>query len=129
MASPIENNIFTHLEEGFHVLCYAGTICTGVSAPTWNNFIVRWNDFNNIHRIATEMQPQNASNVTLAFNSYENAFAPSTFTMGFSAGVLRRHQRRHCALRQPQCPAGEHQRGGQVHRLCHRVVGQRCAGE
>jgi hypothetical protein len=53
--------------------------------PTWKNFLVRWNDFNNIHRIAMEMQPQNASNVTLAFNSYENAFAPTTFTMGISA--------------------------------------------
>jgi hypothetical protein len=81
----IENNIFTHLEEGFHVLCYAGDVCTGSRAPTWKNFLVRWNDFNNIHRIAMEMQPQNASNVTLAFNSYENAFAPTTFTMGISA--------------------------------------------
>ncbi len=81
----IENNIFTHLEEGFHVVCYAGDICTGSGAPTLRNFIVRWNDFNNIHRIAMEMQPQNASNVILAFNSYENAFAPSTFTMGISA--------------------------------------------
>jgi hypothetical protein len=81
----IENNIFTHLEEGFHVLCYAGDICTGSRAPTWKNFLVRWNDFNNIHRIAMEMQPQNASNVILAFNSYENALAPTTFTMGISA--------------------------------------------
>ena len=54
----IENNTFTHLEEGFHVLCYAGDICTGSSAPTWKNFIVRWNDFNHIHRMAMEMQPQ-----------------------------------------------------------------------
>jgi hypothetical protein len=81
----IENNIFTHLEEGFHVICFAGDKCTGSGSPTWNNFMVRWNDFNNIHRIAMEMQPQNASNVILAFNSYENAFAPSTFTMGISA--------------------------------------------
>ena len=61
------------------------TLCAGSKAPTWKNFLVRWNDFNNIHRIAMEMQPQNASNVTLAFNSYENAFAPTTFTMGISA--------------------------------------------
>jgi chitobiase/beta-hexosaminidase-like protein/pectate lyase-like protein len=81
----IENNIFTHLEEGFHVICFAGDKCTGSGSPTWNNFVVRWNDFNNIHRIAMEMQPQNASNVIVAFNSYENAFAPSTFTMGISA--------------------------------------------
>ena len=25
----IENNIFTHLEEGFHVICFAGDKCTG----------------------------------------------------------------------------------------------------
>lgn len=81
----IENNTFTHLEEGFHVLCFAGDKCTGSSSPSWNNFMVRWNDFNNIHRIAMEMQPQNATNVILAFNSYENAVAPSTFTMGISA--------------------------------------------
>ncbi len=79
----VENNVFTHLEEGFHVLCYGNT-CTGSSSPSWTNFTVKWNDFNNIHRIAAEMQPQNASNVTLQYNSYENAFAPSTFSMGFS---------------------------------------------
>ena len=32
-----------------------------------------------------EMQPQAAQDVILAFNSYENPFAPSTFTMGISA--------------------------------------------
>ena len=80
----IENNTFTHLEEGFHVLCFAGDKCTGSSAPTWNHFIVRWNDFNHIHRIAAEMQPQPATDVVIAFNSYEDAFAPSTFSMGFS---------------------------------------------
>ncbi len=80
----IENNTFTHLEEGFHVLCFAGDKCTGSSAPTWNHFIVRWNDFNHIHRIAAEMQPQPAPDVVIAFNSYEDAFAPSTFSMGFS---------------------------------------------
>jgi hypothetical protein len=79
----VENNTFTHLEEGFHVLCY-GNLCTGSSSPSWTNFTVQWNDFNNIHRIAAEMQPQNASNVTMQYNSYENAFAPSTFSMGFS---------------------------------------------
>jgi hypothetical protein len=79
----VENNTFTHLEEGFHVLCY-GNLCTGSSSPSWTNFTAQWNDFNNIHRIAAEMQPQNASNVTLQYNSYENAFAPSTFSMGFS---------------------------------------------
>ena len=80
----IENNTFTHLEEGFHVLCFPGDKCTGSSAPTWNHFIVRWNDFNNIHRIAAEMQPQPASDVVIAYNSYEDPFAPSTFSMGFS---------------------------------------------
>jgi hypothetical protein len=79
----VENNVFTHLEEGFHVLCY-GNNCTGSTSPSWTNFTVKWNDFNNIHRIAAEMQPQIASNVTLQYNSYENAFAPSTFSMGFS---------------------------------------------
>jgi hypothetical protein len=80
----IENNTFTHLEEGFHVLCFPGDKCSGSGAPTWNHFIVRWNDFNNIHRIAAEMQPQPASDVVIAFNSYEDPFAPSTFSMGFS---------------------------------------------
>ena len=80
----VENNVFTHLEEGFHVLCY-GNDCSGSTAPTWTNFTAQWNDFNNIHRIAMEMQPQTASNVTIQYNSYENAFAPSTFSMGISA--------------------------------------------
>ena len=79
----VENNIFTHLEEGFHVLCY-GNLCAGAGSPTWTNFTAQWNDFNNIHRIAAEMQPQNATNVVIQYNSYENAFAPSTFSMGFS---------------------------------------------
>jgi hypothetical protein len=79
----VENNTFTHLEEGFHVLCF-GDVCTGASSPNWTNFTAQWNDFNNIHRIAAEMQPQNATNVILQYNSYENAFAPSTFSMGFS---------------------------------------------
>jgi hypothetical protein len=81
----IENNTFTHLEEGFHVLCFAGDKCTSPGAPVWKHFLVRWNDFNNIHRIAMEMQPQPAQDVILAFNSYEDPFAPSTFTMGISA--------------------------------------------
>ncbi len=80
----IENNTFTHLEEGFHVLCFPGDKCTGTGAPTWNHFIVRWNDFNHIHRIAAEMQPQPATDVVIAYNSYEDPFAPSTFSMGFS---------------------------------------------
>jgi hypothetical protein len=80
----VESNEFTHLEEGFHVLCF-GNNCSGPTAPTWNGFTAQWNDFNNIHRIAMEMQPQNASNVTIQYNSYENAFAPSTFSMGISA--------------------------------------------
>ena len=79
----IENNEFTHLEEGFHVLCY-GNNCGGPTAPTWIHFAARWNDFNNIHRIGMEMQPQNAADVVLEYNSYENAFAPSTFSMGIS---------------------------------------------
>jgi hypothetical protein len=57
----IENNTFTHLQEGFHVLCFAGDKCTGRGAPVWKHFLVRWNDFNNIHRIAMEMQPQPCS--------------------------------------------------------------------
>jgi hypothetical protein len=80
----IENNTFTHLEQGLHVLCFAGDKCSGSGAPTWNHFVVRWNDFNNIHRIAAEMQPQPATDVVIAFNSYEDPFAPSTFSMGFS---------------------------------------------
>ena len=79
----IENNEFTHLEEGFHVLCY-GNNCAGPTAPTWTHFDAKWNDFNNIHRIAMEMQPQNATDVVIQYNTYENAYAPSTFSMGIS---------------------------------------------
>jgi hypothetical protein len=80
----VESNEFTHLEEGFHVLCY-GNNCSGPTAPNWSHFIAQWNDFNNIHRIAMEMQPEDAADVIIQYNSYENAFAPSTFSMGISA--------------------------------------------
>ena len=49
----VESNAFTHLEEGFHVLCY-GENSTGSTSPSWNNFTAKKNDFNNIHRIAAE---------------------------------------------------------------------------
>jgi Chitobiase/beta-hexosaminidase C-terminal domain len=79
----IEDNSFLHLEEGFHVLCNGA--CEPPAGFTWSNFTAQFNDFNQIHRIAMEMQPQASANVSIQYNSYENPLNPFFGTMGISS--------------------------------------------
>jgi hypothetical protein len=84
----LENNSFYHLEEGLHLLCYGDT-CNGTSGvsppiPTLANIAMENNDFQAIHRINAEIQPQGANNFTIQNNSIWNPYLPQTFSMGLS---------------------------------------------
>jgi Bacterial Ig-like domain (group 2) len=84
----IESNSFYHLEEGVHILCN-GDQCNGVSGasapiPTISNVLIGNNDFQQVHRINLEDQPQGQSNIVLQNNSVWNPYSPQTFSMGFS---------------------------------------------
>lgn len=83
----ISNNSFYHLEEGIHNNCF-GDSCNNVpgvtNSPTWTNWVLQNNDFQAIHRINAEFQPQGASNILIANNSIENPFAPQSWSMGLS---------------------------------------------
>jgi hypothetical protein len=62
----IENNIISHVGEGIHV------VCSGPCYPnafTTKNLTVRFNDFNQIHRMAWEQQPQTTSGIDFEYNS------------------------------------------------------------
>jgi hypothetical protein len=84
----LENNSFYHLEEGLHLLCYGDTCngSTGVAGPipTIEKISIANNDFQAIHRIIAEIQPQGASNFTIKNNSIWNPYLPQTFSMGMS---------------------------------------------
>ncbi len=84
----LENNSFYHLEEGLHLLCYGDT-CNGSAGvagpiPTIQNIAIENNDFQQVHRINGEIQPQGASNFTIKNNSIWNPYSPQTFSMGLS---------------------------------------------
>jgi hypothetical protein len=84
----LENNSFYHLEEGLHLLCYGDT-CNGSPGvggpiPTIQKITIQNNDFQAIHRIIAEIQPQGASNFTIKNNSIWNPYLPQTFSMGLS---------------------------------------------
>jgi hypothetical protein len=84
----LENNSFYHLEEGLHLLCYGDT-CNGSQGvagpiPTIQKITIQNNDFQAIHRINAEIQPQGASNFTIKNNSIWNPYLPQTFSMGLS---------------------------------------------
>jgi hypothetical protein len=84
----LENNSFYHLEEGLHLLCYGDT-CNGSAGvagpiPTIQKIAIENNDFQAIHRINGEVQPQGASNFTIENNSIWNPYLPQTFSMGLS---------------------------------------------
>jgi hypothetical protein len=82
----VDYNSFTHLEEGFHVLCGpgGGDNCSGPTAWTFRNFIADFNVFNGIHRFGAEMQLQKSANVHVDHNAYSNPTAPWAWTFGIS---------------------------------------------
>ena len=73
----IEHNNFFHLGEGVHILCY-GDRCSpgdpGGSGPVTHTLTGQYNDFNQIHRIAWEEQPESISAVTVQYNSMHDWF-------------------------------------------------------
>ena len=52
----MENNTFLHLENGIKLVCIGS--CEPPNSITENNVSIKNNDFNQIHRIGIEMQPQ-----------------------------------------------------------------------
>jgi hypothetical protein len=83
----IENNSFYHLEEGVKSVCF-GDHCNGVEGtspvPIWSNWTIKNNDFQQIHRMNAEFQPQGAANVVIQNNSIENPYQPQKFSFGLS---------------------------------------------
>jgi hypothetical protein len=85
----LANNSFYHTEEGVHVLCF-GDACNGVSGgggppyPTIANIALTNNDFQQVHRINYEIQPQGASNITFEQNTVWNPYDVQEFSMGVS---------------------------------------------
>jgi Bacterial Ig-like domain (group 2) len=88
----IENNNIFHVGEGIHVNCPGGgNPGVGVSPcePTSNgattrNMTVQYNDFNQVHRINWEEQPQATSGVVFQYNSIHDMNNPAGFSFGLS---------------------------------------------
>jgi hypothetical protein len=81
-----ENNTVVHVGEGVHLLCY-GNNCSPEDkppGPITRNVTAGFNDFNQIHRIAWEEQPQEISAVTLQYNSMHDWFDPYFGSFGLS---------------------------------------------
>jgi Bacterial Ig-like domain (group 2) len=85
----IVNNSYYHLEEGTKYLCF-GDSCNNAPpgaapiSPTWSNWTVKNNDYQAIHRMAGEFQPQGASNVVMEYNSNTAPYNPGPYSFGWS---------------------------------------------
>jgi hypothetical protein len=83
----IEYNNFFHIEEGVHLLCY-GDRCSpgdaGGSGPVTYNVTAQFNDFNQVHRIVWEEQPEAITAVTYQFNSEHDWYHPYYGAFGIS---------------------------------------------
>ena len=84
----VEFNQFNHVAEGAHINCpnYAHQTypCEPPGGAITYNLTVRYNDFNNIHRITWEEQPQQASGVDFEFNSEHDWVTPYFGAFGLS---------------------------------------------
>jgi Chitobiase/beta-hexosaminidase C-terminal domain/Right handed beta helix region/Bacterial Ig-like domain (group 2) len=78
----MENNTFLHLENGIKLVCIGS--CGPPSSITENNITIKNNDFQQIHRIGIEMQPQPSSNVAIQYNSFSNNTNGYWSSMGWS---------------------------------------------
>jgi Chitobiase/beta-hexosaminidase C-terminal domain len=69
----VTNNTFLHVSEGTHINCpnYANQAlpCEPPGGALTENMTVEFNDFNQIHRIAWEEQPQQTANINYQYNS------------------------------------------------------------
>jgi hypothetical protein len=74
----LEYNTFYHLGESVHFLC-PGDRCEPTDSPagpTTKNVTAMFNDFNAVHRISWEEQPQATQNVVFSNNSGHDPFTP-----------------------------------------------------
>ena len=78
----MENNTFLHLENGIKLVCIGS--CEPPNSITENNITIKNNDFQQIHRIGIEMQPQPSSNVAIQYNSFSNNINGYWSSMGWS---------------------------------------------
>jgi hypothetical protein len=82
----IENNTFFHVGEGVHILCY-GNSCSpedNPRGPVTKRLKARFNDFNQIHRIPWEQQPEAITEITFQYNSIHDWFTPYYGSFGIS---------------------------------------------
>jgi hypothetical protein len=78
----VESNKFFHLGEGVHINCSGS--CEPPSAYTTSNITVEFNDFNQIHRMAWEQQPQPTSGIAFQNNSMHDWINPYAVSFGIS---------------------------------------------
>ena len=78
----MENNTFFHLENGIKLVCIGS--CEPPNSITEKNITIKNNDFQQIHRIGIEMQPQPSSNVAIQYNSFSNNINGYWSSMGWS---------------------------------------------
>jgi hypothetical protein len=85
----ITYNNFNHVAEGVHINCpaYAASQqypCEPPGGAITNNLTAEYNDFNQIHRISWEEQPQQISGVTWEYNSEHDWYKPYFGSYGLS---------------------------------------------
>lgn len=79
----INNNRFFHVAEGIHLLC-SGDNCAGSTAYIHSNISAQFNDFNQVHRIPWEEQPQATSGIVYKNNDAHDWFIPYYGSFGMS---------------------------------------------
>jgi hypothetical protein len=84
----ITNNTFFHVAEGVHINCpnygHQRYPCEPPGGAVHRNITVRYNDFNQIHRISWEQQAQQVSGEDWEFNSEHDWFQPYFGSFGIS---------------------------------------------
>lgn len=86
----VANNVFTHLENGFKIVCTGAgpSNCeppsSGGTQVNASHVHIFNNDFSGIHRIASEIQIQPFLDLTLYNNTQEHQTNTEAFSMGFS---------------------------------------------
>jgi hypothetical protein len=86
----VEHNNFFHIGEGVHLTCPTASTagqkypCEPPNGAITNNITVEYNDFNQIHRIPWEEQPQQSSGIVFQYNSIHDWFMAYYGSFGVS---------------------------------------------
>lgn len=84
----VTNNHFYHLGEGTHINCpnygHQSLPCEPPGGARTDNVVIKFNDFDNIHRINWEWQNQQALGADYEFNTEHDWFAPYFGSFGLS---------------------------------------------